>query len=611
MCGIAGYVGKGSKDTLRAMCDAMAHRGPDGDGYWVGERAGLGHRRLSIIDLAGGGQPMCNEDGTVWIAFNGEIYNYEDLRSHLVERGHRFSTNSDTEAIVHLYEEYGETCVERLRGMFAFGIWDETAGRLFCARDRLGIKPLHYCETAEAFLFASEIKALSEPGLVSRALSPSAVYKYLAFRYVPGPETIYADVQRLQPGHTLTYADGQVTLRRYWTIDDVEPSGMSEEEALEAVSASLSESIAMRLMAEVPLGLYLSGGIDSSLIAALMAEMLDRPVETLSVTFADARHDESDFSKLVAERFNTVHHTLQAAPDSLDVVSKALWHLDEPLADAAAIPVYQIAEVTKPHVTVVLSGEGADECFAGYPHFKLYHRLLSRSRLLPTWLFDRIGGILPAGSLSARTCAAMATCKDPARFILEFVSVFDRKQRRALCGPALLDMADDYEEELAEFVSDRMGRNGSRFEKFMKFHLNVWLPDDLLLKNDRMTMAHGVEARVPYLDHKFVELAFSLPDALKVRGAIDKYALRQMARGLLPAQIVNRRKKGFTVPLEEWLAADGGSRHQRLDEPLKDSGLVNVEAWERTLAQPVNNLFARRQTRTLWFFKRWHELQYG
>jgi len=593
------------------MCDAMVHRGPDDEGYWVGKGAGLGHRRLSIIDLAGGSQPMCNEDGTIWIVFNGEIYNYQDLRKHLVERGHRFSTNSDTEAIVHLYEEYGNSCVERLRGMFAFGIWDEKAERLFCARDRLGIKPLHYCETAEGFAFASEIKALSEAGLISRAMSPSALYKYLALRYVPGPESICADVQRLQPGHTLTYADGKATVRRYWTIDDVEPSGMGEEEALEAVSTTLSESIAMRLMAEVPLGLYLSGGIDSSLIAAIMAGMVDRPIETLSVTFAAAQHDEADFSRLVAERFNTVHHTLQAAPESLDLVAKTMWHLDEPLADAAAIPVYQIAAVTKPHVTVVLSGEGADECFAGYPQFKLYHRLVSRSNLLPTWLFRGIGGLLPGGSLSARTCAALATCKDPARFILEFVAVFDKTQRRALCGAALRDMVDDYEEELEEFVRDRMGRKGSSFDRFMKFHLNVWLPDDLLLKNDRMTMAHGVEARVPYLDHKFVELAFSLPDTLKLKGAVDKYALRRMARDLLPPEIANRRKKGFTVPLEEWLAAQGGGEQQRFDKEFRDSGLLNVEVGERVLAQPVSNVFARRQRRTLWFLKRWHELQYG
>jgi asparagine synthase (glutamine-hydrolysing) len=605
MCGISGWIGPPDRELAERMRGVIRHRGPDEQGEYADDSATLLHERLSIIDLRSGHQPLSNEDGRYQIIFNGEIYNYRDLRSQLESKGHRFKTSSDTEVIVHLYEEEGERCPERLAGMFAFAIWDSREKTLFLARDRIGIKPLFYAETGDRFFFASELKSILASGAVPRRLDPQGLDLYLTFMYVPAPATMISGVRKLSPGHTLTWRDGRVAVRRYWEL----PSGEAvahppRAKALEELTALLQDAVKCRLMSEVPLGAYLSGGLDSSLVVGLMSRASSDPINTFSVGFEERGFDERPWSQLVAKRFGTRHEELVVRHHSADELPRIIRALDEPVADSAAIPTYFMAEVTKPHVTVVLTGEGADEIFAGYSHYKI---LLWGDRLSP------LGPGPVARALSAmfkslppaRGAEYVGRLRDRAAAYLALKSVFGEREKTELY--AWQELPSPNASPARDLVRRYLKPGGPYLNQLLRLDMAAWLPDDLLVKVDRMTMAHSVEARVPYLDHRVVEAVMRLPASWKLRAFAGKRLLRDVARPILPREIVNRRKAGFAVPVGEWAAAEmRGLVHDALGtDAVKRRGLFRPEAVAPLLETPRYNMFQRRQLWTLLCLELW------
>ena len=607
MCGISGWIGPPDPEAAARMHSALRHRGPDEQGSWSDPRATLLHERLSIIDLAGGHQPMANEDGRIRIIFNGEIYNYRELRAGLLARGHRFTTNSDTEVILHLYEEDGERCPEKLIGMFAFAIWDSRDGSLLLARDRMGIKPLFHAEAGGCFLFSSELKALLAHGGVKRDLDPQGLDHYLTFMYVPAPGTIVRGVSKLPPGCTLTWRGGKAAIRRYWELpaaDDVREQG-GRDKASEQLGALLQEAVRCRLMSEVPLGAYLSGGLDSSLVVAWMARASQSAVNTFSVGFEERGFDERPWSRLVAGKFKTQHKELVVRHHSIDELPKIIRMLDEPVADSAAIPTYFMAELTKPHVTVVLTGEGADELFAGYSHYKILCAADRLSAVSPgaagRWLAHRLGGSLARGAHYA------ANLRDRAGAYLALKSVFHDDEKERLYSAGLRSAcrsASPADSVVRPFLNT--GR-GPYLHQLLRLDLATWLADDLLVKVDRMTMAHAVEARVPYLDHRVVESVMRMPPAWKLSGFTGKRILRQVAQGLLPDEIVHRRKTGFAVPVGEWAAGEMRGLVADLLGPdaVRRRGLFEPKAVGELLHGGKLTMFERRQLWTLVTLELW------
>jgi len=608
MCGIGGWIGRRDPEARERMRAALRHRGPDERGLYEDDSATLVHERLSIIDLKSGRQPICNEDGRLWIAFNGEIYNYRQLREDLLRRGHRFATHSDTETILHLYEELGERCPERLIGMFAFAIWDAQERKLFLARDRLGIKPLFYSGDGERLVFASELKALLARGGVRRELDPEALDHYLTFMYVPAPRTILKEVRKLPPGHTLTASDGRVQVRRYWSPPepaDVRASG-SPAAAAEELADLLQEAVRCRLMSEVPLGAYLSGGLDSSLVVALMSRASAEPVNAFSVGFEERGFDERPHARLVAERFGANHRELVVGHQSADALPAVIRALDEPVADSAAVPTYFMARLTKEHVTVVLTGEGADELFAGYSHYKLLCWADRLSGLSPGEAAAAMGRWLGPGLLG-RGAAYVGRLRDRAAAYLALKSVFTPEEKAGLYAGdlrAALRTATPPEETVR---SNLRPGDGPYLNQLLRLDLCTWLPDDLLVKVDRMTMAHGVEARVPYLDHRVVEAVMRMPPSWKLRGLTDKWILRRAAEGVLPRRIVRRRKTGFAVPVGEWAAGEMRDLVMDLLGPasVRRRGLFEPEAVSALLERRPYGMFQRRQVWTLLCLELW------
>jgi len=589
MCGICGIIGDPDDAALERMMRAIRHRGPDDRGTYRDPRAALGHHRLSIIDLAGGHQPIANEDGTLHLVLNGEIYNHLELRAELIRCGHRFRTNCDAEVVLHLYEESGPESLDRLNGMFAFAIWDSRRRRLFLARDRLGIKPLFWAQLDGCFLFASELKGVLAHPAVPRRIDRVALDLYLTLMYVPAPRTIMDAVHKLPPGHWLILdAEGQA-VRRYWQLPD--PPARGRPEGIGTVAAefrqTLGRSVRARLMGDVPLGGYLSGGLDSSVVCALMARKAPDRVHTFCMGFEERGFDERRHARAVAEHLGTDHRELVVRGDALRELSRILWHLDEPVADAAAIPTYRMARATKEHATVVLTGEGADELFAGYPYHRFLTSVYRLGRLAPGCA--RIARMLPV--LGERASAMAAELPDRAGFYLALKSVFTREERRALLEPGVaLDGDGEPARDLAApFFTGAGGRDF--LSELLRFETAFWLPDDLLTKVDRMTMAHAVEARVPYLDHEVAEYATSLPSWLKTRGLVGKVLLRETARGLVPEATRRRRKAGFGVPVGRW------ARRRR--------GFFRPEA--ALLCQPTasHNPYRRRQFWTLAVLEMW------
>ena len=565
MCGIAGWVGAGgaNREVLDAMLKILEHRGPDDTGRYLDGEAALGMTRLSIIDLVTGQQPMRSEDGTVTLVFNGEIYNFRDLRGELQARGRRFATRSDTEVLLRAWEAYGPACVDRLRGMFAFAVWDARRRRLFLARDRVGKKPLYYWHRDGVLVFASEPKALLRHPAVGRALDPAALEHYAAFGYTPAARSIFDGIAKLPPGHTATLAGGVLSVTRYWTL----PAGAAtaarpapREELLGRVRAEVRDAVRARLEADVPLGVFLSGGVDSSVIVACMRELNVGRLATFSVGFgADLSHDERPYARAVAQRFETEHHEEVLEPKAADLAAAVVRHVDEPFADSSAIPTLVVAEATARHLKVALSGIGGDETFGGYPRYfgvrlseawaRVPRVLRAGPEALARWLPDSAG----SRNLGdwARRFADGAGRPMPERYI-GWTRFFDAQALDALATPALArHFGSDLEAPHRAAWAGR--RPGDAVDGAWRIDLATYLPDDLLTMADRMSMARSLELRAPFCDHRLIEFSLSIPAAAKLEGFRLKALLKAAFADVLPPTVVNRRKQGFMIPLSRWL----------------------------------------------------------
>ena len=551
MCGISGRFNLDGRPVtaaeMIAMRDIMSHRGPDDHGLFLDGPAGLGHRRLSIIDLSGGRQPLGNEDGTVTVVFNGEIYNFNDLRPELAARGHTLATRSDTEVIVHLYEEMGCECVQRFRGMFAFALWDARQRQLLLARDRLGVKPLYYAQTANSLLFASEIKSLLQADGFTAELDPQGLRRYLTYRHPYGHGTLFKGIRQLPPGHILVATADGVTVRRYW---DAPQRGANRSAAsADHFFPLLEEAVKLRMISDVPLGSFLSGGIDSSAITALMARHADR-VKTFSIGFVPGEENELAWARLVADHCGAQHHEfVLGSEDFFSLLRQLIWHHDEPLTFPASIPLYLLSRESKSAATVMLAGEGADEILAGYSNnIRTYwlNRIASRIPIPLRQLFSRIP--LPA---RVRAIAGRAVLDTPALVAGAF-HLGEHQQITNACR-VTLPASDEDDRTLLDEIGFNT-RGGTFLDRLLYFQLKTYLVA-LLMKQDKMSMAASIETRVPFLDHHLVELAFSLPDRFKIRGHEGKHLLKQASHGLLPKKIIRRPKRGFPVPIARWFRA--------------------------------------------------------
>jgi asparagine synthase (glutamine-hydrolysing) len=562
MCGIAGFAdttirpleggAEGATRLVRGMCDVIRHRGPDDEGIRVEPGAGLGMRRLSIIDLSTGHQPIANERETVWVVFNGEIYNYQALRRDLAGRGHRFSTSSDTEVIVHAYEEWGRDAFARLRGMFGLALWDRDRATLWLARDRLGIKPLYYTVHGGRLYYGSELKSLLAAGAVRREVDVSALEHYLALLYTPADRSIFPGVRKLPPGHVLEWRNGAAQVSAFWTPDprEVEPS--SEGDAIDVLHERLRDAVRSHLMSDVPLGAFLSGGLDSSLVVALMAEASDRPVKTFSIGFDEPAYDELDSARVVATHFGTEHHEFVVRPDALRIVEQVVEHFDEPFADPSSIPTWYVSQMARRHVTVVLSGDGGDELFGGYDRYLPHARVAQ---------FDRLAlpGMRTAAGLTARALPRGATGRRFLRHValdaddryIDAVTFYGPRDRASLLSRELEPAEGPTPEEMLAGRLAAVAHLPAQSRQ-MRLDFSTYLPEDVLVKVDRMSMAHSIESRVPLLDHPLVEFALSLPLSFKIRHDERKYLLRQVARRVLPAAVLAKRKQGFGMPIGPW-----------------------------------------------------------
>ena len=560
MCGIAGFVERqaGSRresdfGLVHAMCDVIRHRGPDDEGIHVESGVGLGMRRLSIIDLSTGHQPIHNEDESVWLVFNGEIYNYRELRGELERAGHRFYTSSDTETIVHAYEQWGEDCFTRLRGMFGIALWDRTNRTLLLARDRAGIKPLYYTEHASRLYFGSELKSLLAAGAVDGGIDVESLDHFLAFLYTPRDRSIFTGVSKLPPGHLLRWREGRSELRPYWQIGARETFAGTADEAAEGLRHVLAGAVRSHMVSDVPLGAFLSGGVDSSAVVGLMAAASDRPVQTFSIGFDEPQYDELEHARAVATHFGTDHHEFVVRPDGLGILDRLIEHFDEPFADASAIPTWYVSEIARRHVTVVLSGDGGDELFGGYDRYLPHPRVEQFDRLPIPGLRRLASGIwplLPHG-MQGKNFLRHVALDTEGRFI-DSVALFTADQRAALYTPGLRASLRATSAETA------LGHHFSRFSalpphsRMMRFDFETYLPEDVLTKVDRMSMAHSIETRVPLLDNEVIDFAATLPAHYKIWNGRRKHVLKEAVKGLLPAGILDRKKQGFGVPLDVW-----------------------------------------------------------
>ena len=609
MCGINGiaFSSRSSRqiDTgvLKRMRDVITHRGPDDEGIYVNDRVGLGHRRLSIVDVSAGHQPMTNEDGSLYITYNGEIYNHADYREELEQRGHVYRTHCDTETILHLYEEYGSGCVEHLRGMFAFAIWDQKKKELFIARDRLGVKPLYYVHTDDGSIyFASEIKALLVAGAVCPDINYRALPDYLANHGTSAEETLFSGVKRLLPGHTLLWRDGKVEIQKYWDVhytNEATDGHRTEQDYIEEWTELFRTSVRLRLMADVPLGMFLSGGIDSSAIAAMMSGMVTEPIKTFSVAFNEREANELEYARMVSAKFKTDHHEVIVTPQEFfNELPKLVWHEDEPLAHPSSVALYFVSKLAARHVKVVLTGEGSDEMLGGYERY--YKTVLQLSagptyhRWTPASTRDAISRRieeLPIGSKVRHKLTRTFLCLEPNIESLYFdnFAVFTRGMQQQLLTPEVkgrvgsldpyLDMRRYFETADADSVLNRM----------LYADVKTYL-QELLMKQDQMSMAASIESRVPFLDHKLVEFTARLPDRLKLRrGWTTKYILRRSMKDLLPEAILKRSKMGFPVPVGKWFRGEF--------RPIIDEYVINERVLSRGLFNPdyVKKLVADHQ----------------
>jgi asparagine synthase (glutamine-hydrolysing) len=598
MCGICGKLEFDRNAvippaTIKGMMDSMHHRGPDDEGVYLSGNVALGFRRLSIIDLQSGHQPLSNEDGSIWIVFNGEIYNYQELRSFLLKKGHVFRTKTDTEVIVHLYEELGPACLERLRGMFGFAIWDRRNDSLFLARDRVGIKPLYYRLSNDSLIFASEMKAILADPSVTRELAPEMIDRFLTFMYVPGEETLLKGIQKLAPGHYLQLVNNKPVIRQYWDLAFAKSFRHERiEDAEEQLLQLLAETVKLHMIADVPVGILLSGGVDSTGILSLAVEETDKQISTFTVGFSGRDFaDERPFAKLAAERFGTQHHEMTiSAADFGNFLPRYVWHMEEPVCEPPAIALYYVSKLARDHVTVLLSGEGGDEAFAGYSN---YRNLVWLERI------KRSGSVVNAAF--TKGLSLWTSVFDPSRF--------------AKYGPLLQDQFPDYyysrtsnpyrttgnslgEVYSADYRSaiDREYsiqplrrlqahvRGQEALQAMLYIDSKSWLPDDLLIKADKMTMANSIELRVPLLDHKVLEFAASLPPEMKLHGATTKYILKKALSKRIPKEIRDRKKTGFPVPYGSWIRNE---LKEMVWDVLLDSRTINRGYFRRDAVEDL------------------------
>jgi asparagine synthase (glutamine-hydrolysing) len=601
MCGIVGIFDQRGprtvdRDLLHRMNESQHHRGPDEGGLHVEPGVGLGHRRLSIIDLSTGQQPLYNEDRSVVVVFNGEIYNFQELMHELLTLGHTFHTRSDTEVIVHAWEQWGESCVDRFRGMFAFALWDRSRGALFLARDRLGVKPLHYALLPDGqLIFASELKALLLHPALPRQIEPRSVEDYFAYGYVPEPRTILRHALKLPPGHTLLARreGASPSPRRYWDVPfRTTAAGESEEQIAGELIERLREAVRIRLISEVPLGAFLSGGVDSSAVVAMMAGLSQEPVNTCSISFTDPRFDESQHAAVVAERYRTNHYVEQVNPDDFDLLDRLAGLYDEPFADSSAIPTYRVCELARKRVTVALSGDGGDENLAGYRRYRWHineERLRSRIPLgLRRTLFGAAARFYPKADWAPRIFRAKSTleglARDPVDAYFHSVSIMGDAMRGHLFSAELKSSLGGYQAgDILRGYAERAPVRDDPLALVQYLDLKTYLPGDILTKVDRASMAHALEVRGPFLDHQLIEWLSGLPSSLKLRGQEGKYILKKALAPFLPHDILYRQKMGFAVPLASWFRGPlrARVRDALLGEALGRTGLFRRSYLER------------------------------
>jgi asparagine synthase (glutamine-hydrolysing) len=586
MCGIAGRFNDDPlrpvhRDLLEAMTNAVAHRGPDAAGYYLGPGIGLGHRRLSIIDLATGDQPLSNEDGTVWTVFNGEIYNFAEVRANLIARGHRFKTGSDTEIIVHGYEQWGERCVDQFRGMFAFAVWDCANRRLLLARDRLGVKPLYYAALpGRGIVFGSELKSLLEDPDVPRDWEPEAIDAYLTLLYIPAPATVYRGIRKLPPAHVLVAERGILRVSRYWDLPFTGDGDAAREAAyLDQLDSLLTESVRLRQVSDVPLGAFLSGGVDSSAVAAYMVETSHRPPVTISVGFDHAAYDELAHAKRVAEHLGCEFHPRTVTPDIVALLPRLAWHFDEPFGDSSAVPTYYVSKEARALVTVALSGDGGDELWAGYTRHRVEHwEQRARARLgSAASAAGTLAQALPISVKGARALRHLATTSADAYAIKHAYGMFEPDAKMRLYSPDFRRTVR-HADPLATF-RDLYARCTSTdpVDRALYVDVHTYMVDDILTKVDRMSMAVSLEAREPLLDHRLLEFAARVPTSLKLREGRGKYLLRKVLDRRIPRAILERGKHGFEAPIGEWLRGPLAPMTGDLlcDGRLRERGLFN------------------------------------
>jgi asparagine synthase (glutamine-hydrolysing) len=624
MCGIAGrynYLSGApvSAGLVKGMCDLIVHRGPDGDGVWTDGPVGLGHRRLAIIDLSEGGrQPMTIVGGGVTITFNGEIYNFLELRRELEGRGHAFRSQSDTEVMLAAYREWGIDCVTRFRGMFAFALWDEARRMLLVARDRIGKKPLHYWIDRDGIAFASEPKAfLADPSFEAEP-NLEALSEYLSYQYVPSPLSAFKGVKKLPPAHRLVVRDGRVTVDRYWKLSYATKRRISEDDACAELIDRLREATRLRLISDVPLGAFLSGGVDSSAVVALMAGLTGTPVKTFSIGFDEKEYDELPYARMVAQRYGTDHHEFVVRPDAVEIFPKLVWHYNEPFADASAIPTYYLSQMARRHVTVALNGDAGDENFAGYRRYVPTSNAQRFDRL-PLPLRKALGGVARSVPGTGRTDSVMYRGRQWLRRLSDSpegryarrVMIFEPELKLDACEPSFLAAAGD--DGTPRLLLDAFAQSDAEefVDSLLDVDVNYYLSDCLLVKVDIASMAHGLEGRSPMLDHEFMEFAASLPANLKLRGGTTKYILKKAVRQLVPADIIDRPKKGFGVPLDSWFRNElrEMSGDLLLDGRLQQRGYFKAGAVQRMLEEHWRGTASwQNHLWTLLMLESWHRM---
>ncbi len=568
MCGISGFVkvqsAAGSRSDLIRMMDQIKHRGPDGQGIYEDGKAFLGHRRLSIIDVSGGHQPMSNETASLWITFNGEIFNHADIRSHLQSAGHKYVSRCDTETIIHAFEEFGASCVEKFRGMFSFAVWDSEREQLFCARDRLGIKPFYYFFNGKVFVFASEIKALFEHPEVSAEFNELVLSEYLSFGYLAGEQTFFKGIKKLMPGHTLQLnaKTGSLDIRQYWDVpspaDNEIDSSRTDDDWILDCRRRLEQTVEMRLMSDVPLGMFLSGGVDSSAIAALMKKLRTEIVKSFAVGYAEEEYSELSYARQVSESIGTDHHEVRIDAEAFfGALPELVWHEDEPIAWPSSVSLYFVSQLAAEHVKVVLTGEGSDELFGGYQRYQHYlfnRKWADRYRIVPTGLRNLVRRQIESESLISadlrRKLQHTFLGREATIESLQldnFYGAFSASERRSLISNSDANSSHAYSNYLQYWRS----HEGTTLSRMLYADQKTYLVE-LLMKQDQMSMASSIESRVPFLDHTFVEFASRVPDSLKIRDGIGKYIIKRSVEDLLPKEIIYRKKMGFPTPLRQW-----------------------------------------------------------